>query len=206
MNQNNPNLYARGREIAARLACSDERVAHYRDCLLALDALQHPDDPFIWYSCLLALKSADEGNHGVGAVIVHGGRIVAEGRNRAFIPRFRTDLHAEMDAVNQLEMAEDPAPPEACTLYSSLECCSMCTTRLINSGLGKVIYAAEDDDCGMIRRLGDMPPGYRRMAENRTPPQVFAKSECQARLVEIARDIFAINLIRLDEKVLRRKQ
>lgn len=161
------------------------------------------DDRFIRLACALALVAAAEGNHGVGAVIMHDGRVLAEGRNRAFQPQVRSDLHAEMDALNVIERDHPGLPVGECTLYSSLECCPMCLTRLINVGIGRVLYAADDDECGMIRRLGDLPTGYRDLAASRTPPQHFGRAACSTDLAACAADIFRINLDRLNQRVLR---
>ncbi|MCG5239322.1 nucleoside deaminase [Azospirillum doebereinerae] len=164
-----------------------------------------PDDTFVRLSCMQALTAAAEGNHGVGAVVVHDGRVVAMGRNRAFHPRVRSDLHAEMDALNALERDHPGLPAVECTLYSSLECCPMCTTRLINVGIGRVLYAADDDECGMIRRFDALPAGYRDLAASRTPPQRFGRAACSAALAAAAADIFRINLETLNQRVLRRE-
>ncbi len=162
-----------------------------------------PDDAFVRYACILALTAVAEGNHGVGAVIVHNGRVIAEGRNRAFWPQVRSDLHAEMDALNVLEQDHPHVPPAECSLYSSLECCPMCTIRLINVGIGRILYAANDDECGMVRRFDNLPSGYRELAESR--PQYFGPASCSANLMDCASDIFHFNLEALKDFVQCRK-
>lgn len=162
--------------------------------LKAIVPVAGSNDHFIREACVHALIAAAEGNHGVGAIIVHRGRIVAEGRNRAFRPHARSDLHAEMDALNVFEHECLDIPPAECTLYSSLECCPMCTVRLINVGIGRVLYAADDAECGMVSRFADLPAGYREMAASRMPPQHFGRADCCESLADCAYEIFRLNL------------
>ena len=55
-------------------------------------------------ACAEALAAARAGNYGVGAVLVDpNGEIVERGRNAVFYPHFRSDLHAEMVAMNAFE-------------------------------------------------------------------------------------------------------
>jgi cytosine deaminase len=162
--------------------------------LLSIASAPSSDDDFMRDACIHALMAAVEGNHGVGAVIVHRERIVAQGRNRAFQPQPRSDLHAEMDALNEFERNQNDIDPAECTLYSSLECCPMCTVRLINVGIGRVLYAADDPECGMVSRFAQLPAGYREMAASRTPAQHFGKADCDASLVACAHEIFQLNL------------
>src|SRR4051812_39642681 len=79
-----------------------------------------------------ALEAAKAGNFGIGAVIVdRSGVVIATGRNRVFVPSFRSDMHAEMDAVTTLESSLSPAADvSGLTLFTSLEPCPMCLARL----------------------------------------------------------------------------
>ncbi|KMY85552.1 tRNA-Xxx [Candidatus Paraburkholderia calva] len=167
--------------------------------LKAITPVADSDDHFVREACIHALIAAAEGNHGVGAVIVHRGRIVTEGRNHALRPHVRSDLHAEMDALNAFERECLDVLPSECTLYSSLECCPMCTVRLINVGIGRVLYAADDAECGMVSRFADLPAGYREMAASRTPPQHFGRADCSESLADCAHEIFRLNLDALND-------
>ncbi len=163
---------------------------------------ERPVDVYVWLSCGLALESMSEGNYGVGAVIVRDGEVVAEGRNRLIQPHVRTDSHAEMDAVNQFEERFRDVPDAlGATLYTSLECCPMCTVRLINTGIRDVFYAAADPDGGMPSRFEGLPPFWRRLSEQRDPPQRFLPAPCAPELSELAAAIFHASDAALDVRM-----
>jgi tRNA(Arg) A34 adenosine deaminase TadA len=109
-----------------------------------LDGL-HPS----WRRCLeLAWESWREGSIPVGSVITDAtGRIVAEGRNRAFgAPAPEAALagtyvaHAEMNALAKLAPGDYPEH----TIWSSLEPCFMCSAAVFHSHVGTVRFAVSD--------------------------------------------------------------
>ena len=135
-----------------------------------------------------AMMAAREGNLGVGVVLVNPeSQIVSRGHNRTFFPYFRSDLHAEMDAMTKFEERfRQVTNMRDYTLFSSLEPCPMCTTRLITSGVGKVFYAAADDQAGMVSRLGSLAPVWIEFAKS----QVFSKAQCSGEMQDLAFQIF----------------
>ncbi|ADB50875.1 deaminase [Conexibacter woesei] len=161
-----------------------------------------PADGFVWLSCTLALEAMEAGNYGVGAVLVRDGEVVAEGRNRLLEPYVRTDCHAETEAVDQFEARFRDFPDATGTvLWTSLECCPMCTVRLINTGIREVYYAAPDADGGMLSRWDGLPPFWRGLAARRDPPQRFAQAACAPQLRELAGAIFHASDARLDVRM-----
>ncbi|MBD3260503.1 MAG: bifunctional diaminohydroxyphosphoribosylaminopyrimidine deaminase/5-amino-6-(5-phosphoribosylamino)uracil reductase RibD, partial [Candidatus Altiarchaeales archaeon] len=87
----------------------------------------------------LSLKGSPSPNPYVGAVLVKGERILGEGFHRkAGCP------HAEVEALNSA------GDCRGATLYVSLEPCShegrtpACTDAIINAGVSRVVYAADD--------------------------------------------------------------
>lgn len=148
----------------------------------------YPHDPFLIEALREAITSAKEGNFGVGAVLVNEeGVIIQRGRNRVFYPYFRSDLHAEMDLMTKAEeQFKDSLDVHELTLFSSLEPCPMCLTRLIVSGVGKVYHAATDEPGGMVTRLSGMPPEWQYLAEG----QEFGLANCSPGLQELAWRVF----------------
>lgn len=171
---------------------SNQMVHNWAETLKAYKFKEDPHEAEIWYTCVLALKAVSEGNYGVGSVIVSDdGEIVAEGYNKLLKPYVRTDQHAEMNALTEFEEKYRHLSNRlGFTLYTSLECCPMCTTRLINSGIRQVYYAASDPECGMVEMIENMPPFWTRMINSREPKQVFAKAKCSTELSEVANGIF----------------
>jgi len=100
----------------------------------------------------------------VGAVIVHGGEIIARAGNRRRESGDPT-AHAEVLAIRRAAEAIGDFRLNGCTLYVTLEPCAMCVTTCRQARLDLVIWGAEDPKagaCGSIveyaddRRLG--PP------------------------------------------------
>ena len=110
------------------------------------------DDFFAWETCKLALQAVESGNFGIGSIIVDSqDEIVARGYNQVFHPYFRSDRHGEMVAMEKFEdQYREVATMKGYTLYTSLESCPMCMTRLITSGCEKVIHIADDPLGGMV--------------------------------------------------------
>lgn len=175
-----------------------------RDLGERLDAYapsSHPDDSFIVECLREAIAAAEQGNFGVGAVLVdRTGRVIGRGRNRVFSPRFRSDLHAEMDVVSKVERRRE-ASLKACALYTSVECCPMCLARLVTAGVSTVRYAWEDRQGGMVHLMSHLPPVWRDLAKK----QVFEPAKCSAELTALSRSIFETNVKELDDQLRRRR-
>lgn len=151
-----------------------------------------------------AMIAAKEGNLGVGAVIVDAnGQIVSRGHNRTFYPYFRSDLHAEMDAMTSFEdRFKHVTNMRDYTLFSSLEPCPMCTTRLITSGIGKVFYVARDADAGMANNLGCLGPVWSKLAEK----QMFSKADCSQEATNLAFQFFLATIDGYLKKLMDRRE
>ncbi|HOP39829.1 MAG TPA: deaminase [Geobacteraceae bacterium] len=163
---------------------------------------RYPDDPFVLATIWEALRGARERNGGIGACLVEKatGRIVELGHNSQYEPYFRSDLHAEMDLLTRYEERmriarsrnpddptyRDPRRMQGLVLYSSLEPCPMCLTRIINAGVKEVYYAAPDRTGGMVSRFDGLPPFWRAMARD----MVIAPARCSPELAAIAAKLF----------------
>jgi cytosine deaminase len=157
------------------------------------------DQEFGLAACAEALAAAHVGNYGVGAVLVDpDGKVVERGRNRAFYPRFRSDLHAEMDVMNAFE---DACPPGAdmrgYVLVTSLEPCPMCLARLLVSGVETVKYLAHDELGGMVTHMQHLPEAWQRLRER----QQFLVADVSDELRGLATDLFLLNLESLREQL-----
>ncbi|MFB9329454.1 nucleoside deaminase [Paenibacillus aurantiacus] len=115
---------------------------------------------------LLAFEEAEqaekEGTYPIGAVIADGrGQIVSRGRNRVFSEGDCT-AHAEVDAIRGagsllISMSARRIVPNEYTLYSTCEPCPMCACTILMSGIKRVVWAANDDRVGAIRRMKQGP-------------------------------------------------
>jgi tRNA(adenine34) deaminase len=107
----------------------------------------------------LALQSEREGNLPVGALLVLGGTIIAEGASSVLSPVYDPGAHAEMSALKVTDKALWPRAREM-TCYSTLEPCVMCMGTLLLHGVGRVVFGATDVQGGAGRLLPHLPPYY----------------------------------------------
>ena len=88
----------------------------------------------------------------VGAVIVHGERIVASAHNQREQLHDPT-AHAEMIAITQAAESLGDWRLEHCTLYVTLEPCPMCAGAILQSRLPRLVYGAADSKSGGVESL-----------------------------------------------------
>ena len=165
------------------------------------DPQKHPHDLFALETLREALKGRRGRNGGIGACLVRerNGKIVARGHNRQYAPYFRSDLHAEMDLLTRyeerLKISRDKKegvwnPRRAyggLILFTSVEPCPMCLTRIINAGIQKVYFVAPDKTGGMATRLDALPPFWRELARQRT----YAPALCSPAFRDMALKLFS---------------
>ncbi|AAM05941.1 nucleoside deaminase [Methanosarcina acetivorans] len=188
-----------GREIGSR----NEKVIYWKKWLQWYEfGSEFTDDPYAWLSVVLALKSVDSGNYGVGSILVDAdGKVISMGHNLVYSPHFRSDLHGEMVALNLFEN-EHPniTTLEGYTLYTSLESCPMCLIRLISSGVNAILHVSSDPRAGMVGMIDFLPSLWRDLSTRQT----FAKAACSEELSKAAMEIMLINAEELLE-VLRKR-
>lgn len=94
-----------------------------------------------------ALMAAEKDEVPVGAVIVHENRIIAKAHNQIELLKDPT-AHAEMIAITQAANFLQLKWLQGCTLYVTIEPCSMCSGALILSRIDRVVFAAHDAKTG----------------------------------------------------------
>jgi tRNA(adenine34) deaminase len=107
-----------------------------------------------------ALREAEEAARRdevpVGAVVVHGGKIVGRGFNQREMLKDPT-AHAEMIAITQAAAALEGWRLEGTTLYVTLEPCLMCAGAIVNARIPRVVFGASDPRagaCGSLYQVG----------------------------------------------------
>lgn len=88
----------------------------------------------------------------VGAVIVHGGQVIASARNGREQLRDPT-AHAEMVAITQAAAALESWRLDDCTLYVTLEPCPMCAGAILQARIPTVVFGALDPKAGAVTSL-----------------------------------------------------
>lgn len=99
-----------------------------------------------------ASQAAAEDEVPIGAVIVHDGQVVGAAHNQREQLRDPT-AHAEMIAITQAAGALNSWRLSECTLYVTLEPCSMCAGAIVQSRIKRVVYGADDPKAGAVRSL-----------------------------------------------------
>ena len=94
-----------------------------------------------------AKKAAELDEVPIGAVIVHENRIIARGHNQVEMLKDPT-AHAEMIALTAATSFLSSKWLRQCTLYVTIEPCSMCAGALVLARLKQVCFGAEDPKAG----------------------------------------------------------
>ena len=112
-------------------------------------------DPFMRRALELAREAADEGDVPVGAVVVHEGAIVGEGRNTRERDADPTG-HAEVVALREAAATLGRWRLDGCTLVVTLEPCTMCAGALVASRVDRLVFGAWDEKAGAVASLWDV--------------------------------------------------
>ncbi|MCD7896669.1 MAG: tRNA adenosine(34) deaminase TadA [Planctomycetaceae bacterium] len=91
----------------------------------------------------------------VGAVIYHRDRLVARAHNQRETLQDPT-AHAEILAITQAASALGSWRLEECTMYVTLEPCSMCAGALVLSRIPRLVFGARDPKAGACGSVLDI--------------------------------------------------
>jgi len=111
-----------------------------------------------WLAMGEALRLAGQaelaGEVPIGAVVLHGGRVIAGAANRC---REQGDMtrHAELEALRLAAGVVGPYLTD-CTLVVTLEPCPMCLGAAIEARVGRVVYAAPNSKAGALGGVADL--------------------------------------------------
>ena len=92
----------------------------------------------------------------VGAVIVHQNKIIAKAHNQIELLKDPT-AHAEMIAITQATNFLQSKWLQECTLYVTIEPCSMCAGAIILSRVTRLVFGALDPKAGACGSIFDIP-------------------------------------------------
>jgi len=100
--------------------------------------------------------AAGHGDVPIGAVVVRDGSVVGRGHNRREVDQDPT-AHAEMLALRQAAEVVGSWRLEDCTLYVTLEPCTMCAGALVLARIDTLVLGADDPKAGAVGALYDIP-------------------------------------------------
>lgn len=104
----------------------------------------------------------------VGAVVVRDGVVIAGRHNERELSGDPT-AHAEILTLRDAAAIVGHWRLNECTLYVTLEPCTMCAGALVNSRIGRVVYGAVDPKAGAMESLYQVCADERL---NHRPPTV----------------------------------
>ena len=113
------------------------------------------DIDFMRRAIELARQAALAGEVPVGAVLVQGDRIIAEGANNPVAARDPTG-HAEIVALRAGGLALDSYRLTDTVLYVTLEPCTMCAAAIIHARVRRVVFGAFDAKAGAAGSFTDV--------------------------------------------------
>lgn len=120
------------------------------------------DETFMKLALSLAEEALAAGEFPVGCVFVHGDRVVARGGRIGSSGTANEIDHAEIMALREFYTQPPSCNPKNIIVYSTLEPCLMCFGALVIAGIGRIVYAYEDDMGGGCQcRLTHLPEFYR---------------------------------------------
>jgi len=95
-----------------------------------------------------AREAAAAGEVPVGAVVVKDGQVIATGRNAPIASQDPT-AHAEVVALREAARLLGNYRLEGCTLYVTLEPCTMCSGAMLHARVDRVVFGAPDPRTGV---------------------------------------------------------
>jgi tRNA(adenine34) deaminase len=117
------------------------------------------DGYFMAQAIECARRAALEGEVPVGAVLVAGDEVIAEGWNQPVATHDPT-AHAEIVALRAGALRVGNYRLGECTLYATLEPCTMCMGALMNARVARLVFGAWDlkaGACGSVIDLSREP-------------------------------------------------
>ncbi len=116
----------------------------------------HSDVGYMERALLLAECAQAAGEVPVGAIVVLGDSIIAEGWNQPIGAQDPT-AHAEIVALRAAGKAAGNYRLAGASLYVTLEPCAMCLGAMLNARISRVVFGAWDAKAGACGSVLDLP-------------------------------------------------
>ncbi|WP_223788916.1 tRNA adenosine(34) deaminase TadA [Marinicella meishanensis] len=113
------------------------------------------DREFMQLAMAQAQQAAAAGEVPVGAVVVLAGEVIAAAHNQVITLHDPT-AHAEVLAMRQAGQRVGNYRLVDCTLYVTLEPCSMCVGACIHARIKRLVYGASDPKTGAVASVDQL--------------------------------------------------
>ncbi|MCP4590397.1 MAG: tRNA adenosine(34) deaminase TadA, partial [bacterium] len=111
------------------------------------------DDERFMRAALTEARDADEEDEvPVGAVVVRDGRVIGRGHNQRQVLADPT-AHAEMIALTAAAAFVGDWRLSGCTLYVTLEPCTMCAGAIVLARIDRLVFGTDDPKAGACGSL-----------------------------------------------------
>ena len=107
------------------------------------------DKGFMAQALLQADTASELDEVPVGAVVVYNGQVIASGYNRP-IADHDASAHAEINALRAAGKALGNYRLPECTLYVTLEPCTMCLGAMVHARIKRLVFAASEPRAGAV--------------------------------------------------------
>ena len=105
------------------------------------------DERYMRMALEQAAAAAELGEVPVGALVVRDGEVIARAHNRVETAH-SSSAHAEMLALAAAEEALNAKWLTGCTMYVTLEPCSMCAGAMVLARIDRLVIGADDPKTG----------------------------------------------------------
>jgi len=120
-----------------------------------VSALIRDDEQGMMVALREARASAAADEVPIGCIVVHDGIVIGRGRNQVETLQDAT-AHAEILAIGAASNALQSWRLNECTLYVTLEPCSMCAGAIILARVGRLVFGARDPKAGACGSVLDV--------------------------------------------------
>jgi tRNA(adenine34) deaminase len=113
------------------------------------------DEQWMRHALKLAQRAEQLGEVPVGALIVRGDELIAEGWNQP-VASHDPSAHAEMVVIREAAKLARNYRLTGLTLYVTLEPCVMCAGAIIHARLARLVFGAPDPKAGAVNSVYDV--------------------------------------------------
>ncbi len=113
------------------------------------------DEDYMGMALDLAREAATLGEVPVGALVVKDGEVIGRGCNQP-IGRHDPTAHAEVMALRDAAQRLGNYRMPGCTLYVTLEPCTMCIGAMFHARITRVVFGARDPKTGAAGSVIDL--------------------------------------------------
>lgn len=103
------------------------------------------DEDFMKLAIQAAKDAEASGGAAIGAIMVKDGRVIAKGLSNPWGKRDPSN-HGEIDCIRNCAKDNNLLDMAGCTMYGTLEPCSMCVGASLWAGIDRVVFGAYAGD------------------------------------------------------------